>query len=214
MNRRILVINPNSNEAFTAAMDRSVERLRFVDGPEIHCRTLAEGPFGIETARQSQELIPCLYRLIEREKDNYDAFIIACFSDPGVVGAREFSAKAVIGLCEAGVASALSFGERYGILTNLDDDINGELRLLRTLGLEARLAGIEAVGIKVPDLVDTPEVFEALLAGARRLEQRGARVIVLGCAGMTPFARRLRQETGLWIIDPLMSAVGLATATV
>ncbi|MCV3207378.1 aspartate/glutamate racemase family protein [Mesorhizobium sp. YC-39] len=111
-------------------------------------------------------------------------------------------------------ASALSFGERYGILTNLDDDINGELRLLRTLGLEARLAGIEAVGIKVPDLVDTPEVFEALLAGARRLERRGARVVVLGCAGMTPFAQRLRQETGLWIIDPLMSAVGLATAAV
>ena len=46
---RIRVINPNSNEAVTRGIDEAVAPLRFAEGPEIVCATLAEGPFGIET---------------------------------------------------------------------------------------------------------------------------------------------------------------------
>jgi allantoin racemase len=47
--RRIRVVNPNSNEAVTRGLDAALDPLRFVNGPEIVCSTLAEGPFGIET---------------------------------------------------------------------------------------------------------------------------------------------------------------------
>src|SRR5262245_27475757 len=210
MGRRILVINPNSNEAFTRDMDRSLERLRFAGGPEISCVTLAEGPLGIENARHAAEMIPHLLKLITRSEDQCDAFVIACFGDHGVVAAREMTKKAVIGLCEAGVAAALNVGERYGILTNMPEDANGELRLLRAQGLDARLVGIEAIGVSVTDLKDTPEIRDVLIQGARRLARRGASGLVLGCAGMTPFAQQLQQETGLWVIDPVIAAVGLA----
>jgi Asp/Glu/hydantoin racemase len=152
--------------------------------------------------------------LIAKEEKSFDAFVIACFSDPGVAAAREITAKPVMGMCEAGVAAALNIGERYGILTNLEEDIEAELRLLRAQGLEARLAGIEAVGVPVNDIADSPEVFGALLDASRRLRRRGARAMLLGCAGFTPFARRLRAETGFWIVDPVIAAVGIATAAV
>jgi allantoin racemase len=214
MGGRILVINPNSNEAFTAGIDRTVDRLRFSGGPEIRCVTLAEGPLGIENARHAADVIPHILKLIAREEENCDAFVVACFGDHGVVAAREMTKKAVIGFCEAGVAAALNAGERYGILTNMPEDANGELRLLRAHGLDARLAAIEAVGVAVTDLVDTPEVRQALLGGAERLRQSGAACVVLGCAGMSPFAPWLQRETGLRVIDPAIAAVILAIGAV
>src|SRR5262249_61510977 len=46
---RIRVVNPNSNEDVPRGLDAALEPLRFANGPEIVCSTLAEGPFGIET---------------------------------------------------------------------------------------------------------------------------------------------------------------------
>jgi Asp/Glu/hydantoin racemase len=214
MGKRVLVINPNSNTDMTDAMDRSLERMRYAGGPEITCVTLAEGPLGIETHRQSNEVTVPLCALIEREKDNYDAFVVGCFGDPGVVAAREISGKPVIGLCEAGVSAAINFAETYGIVTNMASDATGEVRLLRAQGLEARLVGIEAINIAVTGLVDTPEVRGALIAAARRLGDRGAQGVVLGCAGMSRFAPEMRKETGLRVVDPVIAAAGMAFAAI
>jgi Asp/Glu/hydantoin racemase len=210
MGKRVLVINPNSSTYMTAAMDRSLDRMRYPGGPEINCVTLAEGPPGIETYRQSDAVTVPLCALIERERDNYDAFVVGCFGDPGVVAARELSGKPVIGLCEAGVSAAINIAETYGIVTNMPGDASGEIRLLRAQGLEARLVGIEAIGIPVTGLVDTPEVRGALVAAARRLGERGAQGVVLGCAGMSAFAPQIREETGLWVVDPVIAAAGMA----
>ena len=49
MGERIVVINPNSSAAVTAAIDRALAPLRMEGGPEIDCVTLREGPPGIET---------------------------------------------------------------------------------------------------------------------------------------------------------------------
>ena len=46
---RILVINPNSNEAVTACIEAALAPLQLPGGPEIVCATLREGPFGIES---------------------------------------------------------------------------------------------------------------------------------------------------------------------
>jgi len=214
MGKRILVINPNSNVSMTAAMDRSLDRMRYAGGPEITCVTLADGPLGIETQRQADEVTVPLCAFIDREKDKYDAFVIGCFGDPGVVAAREITSKAVIGLCEAGVSAALNFGETYGIVTNLGSDANAEIRLLRAQGLESRLVGIEAMGVAVTALADTPDIRASAVAAARRLGERGAHGVVLGCAGMSPFSRQVQEETGLWVIDPVIAAAGLAFAAI
>ena len=214
MEKHILVINPNSNASMTAAMDRSLDKMRYAGGPKITCVTLAEGPFGIETQRQADEVTVPLCALIDRNKDKYDAFVIGCFGDPGVAAAREITAKPVIGLCEAGVSAALNFCETYGIVTNLASDASGEIRLLRAQGLDARLAGIEAIAVPVTALADTPEIRASAVAAARRLGERGAQGVILGCAGMTAYSRQIREETGLWVIDPVVAAAGLALAAV
>jgi len=75
---RILVINPNSNTAVTAAIDAAVDPFRFAEGPEIACTTLAEGPWGIETQKDADSVTMPLRRLVD-QAEGVDAFVIACY---------------------------------------------------------------------------------------------------------------------------------------
>jgi Asp/Glu/hydantoin racemase len=46
---RILVINPNSTDAVTRAINDAMAPLRISGGPGIDCVTLREGPPGVES---------------------------------------------------------------------------------------------------------------------------------------------------------------------
>ena len=84
----IVVINPNSNSAVTDGISEALERIRFADGPDIECLTLAEGPFGIESQADSDAVIVPQLALM-RTRPDASAFVIACYSDPGLETARE-----------------------------------------------------------------------------------------------------------------------------
>ena len=214
MGQRILVINPNSNREVTAGLDRAVEGLRFAGGPQIVCVTLEEGPMGIETQRHVDQVVGPLCALIAREDNASAAFVIACFGDPGLGSAKETTARPVFGICQAGVSTALNHGEKVGILTNIAADVNPGLRHMRSLGLEARIAGIEPIGIAVTGLGEAEPSRRALVAAALRLKERGAEVLVTGCAGMTPYKSDIEAASGLKVIDPTHAAVGMAIAAV
>jgi hypothetical protein len=64
---RIRVINPNSNETVTRGLDAALEPLRFENGPEIVCSTLAEVPFGIETQADVESVVMPQRRLVEAD---------------------------------------------------------------------------------------------------------------------------------------------------
>jgi Asp/Glu/hydantoin racemase len=91
---RIRVVNPNSNEAVTRGIDAALEPLRFANGPEIVCSTLAEGPFGIESQADAESVVMPLLGLIAADNSS-DAFVIACFSDPGLHVCREGTPRPV-----------------------------------------------------------------------------------------------------------------------
>ncbi|MBT5433985.1 MAG: aspartate/glutamate racemase family protein [Alphaproteobacteria bacterium] len=214
MTGRILVINPNSNRGVTAALDRVVEPLRFADGPQIECTTLDGAPRGIETQRHINEVILPLCDLIQREDNTSDAFIIGCFGDPGLGSARETTSKPVFGICQAGITTALNSGEKVGILTNLEEDINVGMRYMRTLGVDARIAGIEPIGITVTGLDDPKPSRAALCEASIRLRQKGAEVLITGCAGMTPYKNDIEKASGLGVVDPIYAAAAMALGAV
>jgi Asp/Glu/hydantoin racemase len=94
---RIRVVNPNSNEAVTRGIDAALEPLRFANGPEIVCSTLTEGPFGIETQADVECVVMPLRRMVEADNSS-DAFVIACYSDPGLHVCREGTTRPVFGI--------------------------------------------------------------------------------------------------------------------
>ena len=215
MTPRILVINPNSTQAVTDAIDRALAPLRRAEGPEIRCATLAEGPPGIETAHHAADVAPPLCALIAREDNRSDAFVIACFSDPGLHAARETTAKPVLGIGEAGLTTALNLGERVGVVAIRPASVVRQGRMVRTLGLAERFAGSIALDMGVVDLADEARVTRRMAEVGRRLrDERGADVILLGCAGMADYREGLQRELGIPVVDPTQAAVGLAITAV
>ena len=150
MRADILVINPNSNPVVTAGLDAALATLRFADGPSICCATLAEGPFGIESQKDVEEVALPLRRMVERD-NAADAFVIACFSDPGLHVCREATRRPVFGINECGVLTALARGDRFGIIAIAAKSVARHRRYLRQMGLADRLAGERPLEMSVAE---------------------------------------------------------------
>ena len=212
--QRIVVVNPNSTEAVTDGIDEAMAPLRFADGPRIDCLTLAEGPPGIESQRLADGVIGPLCELIRREDNRADAFVIACFGDPGLHAARETTAKPVVGIAEASYAAALQLGERFGVIAILENSARRQRRYVRQLGLSERYAASLPVGLGVVELEETGVGERMIEVGRRLIEDHGADVLILGCAGMARQRAPVARALGVPVIDPSQAAAAQAIAAV
>ena len=211
---RIHVVNPNSNEAVTRGIDEAVQPLRFDGGPEIVCSTLAEGPFGVETQEHVESVALPLRRLVEADNAS-DAFIIACYSDPGLHVCREGTTRPVFGIAECGVLTALARAERFGVIAIMQRSIARHMRYLRQMGLMDRLAGERPLNMSVAEIASGDGTLSRMIEVGRALkEQDGANAIVMGCAGMARHRKPLEDVLGIPVIDPTQAAVTMALGVV
>jgi len=215
MTERILVINPNSTQAVTDAMNAACEPLRIAGGPAIECMTLAEGPPGVETQRDADSVIALLVRAVSQRERDYAAFVIACFSDPGLHAVREVTGKPVLGIAECGILTALTLGSRFGVIAILRQSIPRHMRYIAALGVASRLAGELALGIGVTGLADEKKTFGAMVeTGTRLRDGHGADVVVMGCAGMAQYRDRLQDALKIPVVEPTQAAVAMAIGRV
>lgn len=210
---RILVINPNSNEAVTEGLRQAVKPLTYADGPEIVCETLAEGPFGIETQEHVESVTLPLRRKVESANDA-EAFIIACYSDPGLFVAREGTSRPVFGIAECGVLTALARADRFGVIAIKSRSIPRHIRYLRQMGLMERLAGERALEMSVAETASGDGTLARMITiGLELKDLDGAGAIVMGCAGMARHRKPLEDALGIPVIDPTQAAVTMAIGT-
>jgi Asp/Glu/hydantoin racemase len=215
MSMRILVINPNSTEAVTRGIDQAVEPLRMSGGPAIDCVTLKEGPPGIETQQHVDSVVQPLLNLVRAKEAEYAAFVIACYSDPGLHSVREATQKPVLGISECGILTALTLGHRFGVIAILEKSIPRHLRYVGALGVTERLAGELAVGIPVVELSNEEKTFRRMVEVGKALRERhGADVVVMGCAGMARYRKPLQDEIGIPVVEPTQAAVAMAIGRV
>ncbi|MBO0740303.1 MAG: aspartate/glutamate racemase family protein [Hyphomicrobiaceae bacterium] len=211
---RILVVNPNSNAAVTKGLDDALAPVRFADGPEIECRTLAEGPYGIETQEHVESVTLPLRRLVAGSND-IDAFVIACYSDPGLAVCREVTARPVFGINEAGLLTALARGEHVGVIAIGQRSIRRHVRYVRQMGLMDRFAGERPLNMSVAEVASGAKTLERMIEVAEELRDKdGADVIVMGCAGMARHRSPLEAALGIPVIDPTQAAVAMAIGAV
>jgi allantoin racemase len=206
---RILVINPNSSLAVTAAIEAAVQPLRISGGPEIAVDYLPSGPPGIAT---QQDVDSVVMPLAERMRaDHADAFVLACFSDPGLHTSREaVGGRPVMGIAEWGLLRALTLGERFGIIALSPASVQRQQRYVRQMGLQDPYAGSWPVGASAAETAGEA-VRERLAEAGKNLTTRfGADVIVLGCAGMAGHRRALQDLIGRPVVEPTQQAVAAA----
>src|SRR5688572_1670344 len=208
---RILVINPNSTEAVTRGIDEACAPLRMQGGPQIEVATLKEGPPGIETQQHVDGVVGPLTKMVRSVDGQYDAFVIACYSDPGLHSLREATRKPVLGISECGILTALTLGQKFGVIAILEKSIARHLRYMGALGVMERLAAELPVGLGVLELSDEQKTFGRMVEVGRALrETHAADVIVMGCAGMARYRKPLQDAVDIPVVEPTQAAVAMA----
>jgi len=214
MGETIFVINPNSTEAVTRGIDRACEPLRMAGAPRIECVTLADGPPGIQTQRDVDGVVAPMLRLITELDPRAAAFVIACFSDPGLHSARETTRRPVLGIMECGILTALTLGQRFGVIAILPTSIPRHLRTINAMGVSSRLSNERAVGLPVVELADESKTSSRMIEVGKQLAADGANSIVMGCAGMAQYRDRVEQAAGVPVVEPTQAAVAMAIGRV
>jgi allantoin racemase len=210
----ISVINPNSNEAVTRGLEAALAGLSFEGGPQIACSTLAEGPFGIETQAHVDDVVAPLRRLVEADNASA-AFVIACYSDPGLHSCREASGRPVFGIAECAVLTALARAERFGVIAISARSVRRHLRYLRQMGLTQRFAGERPLEMSVAETASGEGTLARMIAIGQVLrDEDGADAVIMGCAGMARHRRPLEEALGVPVIDPTQAAVAMAIGAV
>jgi allantoin racemase len=215
MSGTIYVINPNSNKSVTAGIDAAVAPLRSADGPAIACVTLLEGPPGIQSQRDVDGIVGPLLKQAASLESEAAAFVVACFSDPGMHALREQSARPVLGIAECGVLTALTLGQRFGVIAILPTSVPRHLRYFGAMGVLDRFAADLSIGLGVSELSDEQRTLGRMIDVGRTLrDAHGADVLVMGCAGMARFRETLERELGIPVVEPTQAAVTMAVGRV
>ena len=205
----LVVINPNSSQSVTDGIARALIPLQGGIVP-IRCLTLEEGPPGIESQVQADLTIAPMLRLAAAQSDP-SGFVIACFGDPGLHALRDQTALPVLGIQEAAVMTALTLGQRFGVIAILPGSIPRHLRAFGAMGVLDRLAGDRALGLGVAELSEPGRSLAAMIETGHRLrDEDGADVLIMGCAGMAYYRDTLEAETGLPVVEPCQAAAAMA----
>jgi len=143
-----------------------------------------------------------------------DSVFITCFGDPAVPAARELVDIPVVGGFEPAVATALTLGARFSVITVLENVVPMISDLATRMGIRERMASVEVVDTPVLELHDGEALLKSLAQASHRALDRGADVLVLGCTGMLGVAAALQSQleaerVRIPVVDPTGASLGL-----
>lgn len=204
---RILWIDPIGSDAFrdeTLAVlndaKRPTTRVEFVSLPP-------DRPQHLEARANEARVLPDVVRITREAAAAYDGIVIGCFFDTGLREARAVAGAAVVAApCQATTRAAVRLGKRFSILVGRAAWIPRVRENLRAYGVEEQLASIRELGLGVHDLAaDAEAALERMKeAGRRAIEADGAEALIVGCTADTRSSRRLQDELGVPVLDPVV----------
>ncbi len=210
---RLFVYNPNSSREMTALIARSAKAAASAGTTIAADCAHPPVPPSIEGYHDEAVAVPPMLDALRRaELAGANAYVIACFDDPGIGAAREVVRGPVIGIAQAAMQVATVLATRFSVVTTLPRAIPIIEDLALRYGAERSLRRVRAVDLPVLALEADPDYAKSLLRAqvlAARDQDR-AEAVILGCAGMADMCHALSEETGLPVIDGVHAAVRLA----
>ncbi|WP_136602767.1 aspartate/glutamate racemase family protein [Salinigranum halophilum] len=212
---KIKAINPNTTLEMTENIGDVADQ--YTDAStEIVATSPEKGPISIESYYDDYLAIPGLLKEIRTDEDEFDAFINACWGDPGIDACREVTDKPVVGIAESSMYVANMLGAQFSVATVLPRAKDLVAETVRTTGLESQCASVRCTDLSVVETETAREAAcEALLeASQKAIEEDGAEVICLGCAGMGKLDVELEKELPVPVIDSVAAAAVMAEGLV
>lgn len=206
---RVTLVNPNSSERISVQIDDAVRILAQDLGVEVDVVTSRGGPPAIET---DEDVVASVEPMIDTALEHpADAYVVACFSDPGIAEMRATLEAPVFGIAESAVLAAMSRGRHVGVISAVEEAVPRHDRYWERIGVRPRVVRDVPTGRGVLDL-ESDEAYGDVLEAGRKLAESGADVVVLGCTGMTHLRARLQVDLGLPVVEPCQAAVTLAAS--
>ncbi|WP_208179431.1 aspartate/glutamate racemase family protein [Sinorhizobium medicae] len=212
----IHLINPNSTASMTTQALESALLVKHAY-TRVSASNPTDTPVSIEGGADEAMAVPgMLAEIRQGEAQGVDAYVIACFDDPGLHAAREVAKGPVIGICQAAVQVAMTISRRFSVITTLPRSVPIIEDLISDYGAERHCRKVRAIDLPVLALEEDPQKAERLLLQEIELAKAedGAEAIVLGCAGMSSLCDRLKEATGVPVIDGVTAAVKMAEALI
>jgi allantoin racemase len=205
---RLGLLNPNTDRHHTEAM-AGVARAALPAGSEVLAVTAPRGPSSIESAADTVVAAAEVAEMVRSTAD-VDAYLIACFGDPGLAAARELATVPVVGIGEAAYIAAGLVAGRFAVITTLRRGIPDLEDAIARHGAAGRCAGVLALDIPVAEQGSAfPGTTDAIVAASRRaVDERGADALILACGGMADVARAVQEAVGV----PVCDGVGFGSA--
>jgi allantoin racemase len=212
---RIKAINPNTTLEMTENIGRVAEKYTS-DEVEIEAVSPEKGPISIESYYDDFLAIPGLLEEIRKDEDNFDAFINACWGDPGIDACREITEKPVVGIAEGSMYVANMLGAKFSVATILPRAKDLIEETVLTTGLESKCASVRCTDLTVVETETARDAAVEALYEASKLavEEDGAEAICLGCAGMGGLDEELEERLPVPVIDSVGAAAVLAEGLV
>lgn len=214
---KIKIINPNTTLSMTDSIRKMAESVADA-GTEIIAVSPATGPDSIECYVDEYLAIPgVLQEIIKGDKEeNVDAYIIACFGDPGLQAAREVTDKPVLGIAESAITVAKIIAPYFSVVSVLDRSRKVTEDVVKNYGAEIFCKSIRSTGLSVLEFGRNKEKgLEKLVEqGRKAVSEDGAECILLGCAGFVDFVKHMREELGVPVLDGVSPAVKIAESLV
>ncbi|WAL58931.1 aspartate/glutamate racemase family protein [Thermocoleostomius sinensis] len=212
---RINVINGNTFDTMTRGINESAQAARFLS-TEIITTQPRTGPESIESYYDEYLAIPGILEEIVLSEANFDAFVIACWGDPGIEAARELTTKPIVGIAEASMYVANMLAARWGVLTTQHRTLDMVEKTIHKAGFSHRCVSIRTTGLAVAETETARDAAVDALEAIGRLAilEDKAEAFCLGCAGMGRLDTELERRLGVPIIDSVAAAVKMAESLV
>lgn len=211
MTRKILIINPNTSFEMTADLRKSAEKHKLSD-TEFDIVNPPEGPKVIETYLDEFIAAIGMLKIIAKERDNYDAFIIACGDDPGLSAARELTNKPVLAIGQSPMLLAPLLGRKFSIIGHWAGDLPRSEDKVWKYKLHDHLASVIPARNSALEIQANPEAWKDFMTelGRKAIEEDGAEVLVFTGAAFVGMSDVLSERLGVPVLEGIACAVKLA----
>lgn len=172
------------------------------------------GPKVIESGVEEELAVPGLVQILTEHEDEYDAFVVGCFGDPGLRTLRELTKKPVVGPAMTSYHTAVQLVGEFSLLNIVERSEPLMRRIIRNYGFEERLASVRTLGVGVDDIGhDDDQLVERMIGtGRSAVETDGAEALIPGCMGLSfmQVHEEIADELGVPFLDPVTLALETA----
>ncbi|MDE0304947.1 MAG: aspartate/glutamate racemase family protein [Albidovulum sp.] len=205
---RMLVINPNSNQAVTGKIREVVGSVDLA-GCDVDVTHPAGAPHAIATPEDRQAVEPDVVAMVQAaHAAGATGFVLACFDDIGVHASRLLVEGPVIDASEAGFIEIQRSARRFSVVTTFQGAVERISALAEKQGVEG-LCSVRAAGIDVGDAISGKGLAMLLETVSHTIIQDNPDAILLGSGGYAGLSERVARHAKLPIVDGVAAAIKL-----